>query len=225
MLYNHVKTPVWIWDTKSESLCPECKAPLVARRGDRVVWHWAHLPSSHGRSCGVEAESGWHLQMKLAYAGFKGWESERPETYMGSRHIVDAAKPAARSAREFVHTINMDRLRAKHRALAELRYDTLWIYDGGEFASSRRKWIARGGLKNLLTPRAFDAHKITGGLVHMHGDGPRETGLWRHWMDNIWFPCEGGAAIAVMEAYEESHRKWEEIMRVAEGVAEIGCAK
>lgn len=40
--------------------CPGCGEPLQSRQGDRVVWHFAHLPGasgrdSQGRSCGESA--------------------------------------------------------------------------------------------------------------------------------------------------------------------------
>ena len=217
MLFNHLKIPVWKWDGKVESLCPECKAPLVARRGDLVIWHWAHHPVRNGapRECGVEPESGWHLQMKMAYAGFDGWLSEEPVVIGGVRYALDAVSDRGGRVREFVHSINLARLARKCEALKKMDgYEVMWVYDGTEFASLRRRWGNKGEVRGLLKPLALDAHRMTGGLVHMHGVGARETGLWRHWKDNIWFPCEGEASKAVLAAYQGAKTKWDQIYSV-----------
>ena len=61
MIYNHDRVAVWDWGG-DESLCPECGHSLIAKRGDIVVWHWAHKPVTGGKSCICpHKESIWHL--------------------------------------------------------------------------------------------------------------------------------------------------------------------
>jgi hypothetical protein len=42
--------------------CFECGAPMVAKTGDLIVWHWAHR--AENPECGLSGESEWHLTWK-----------------------------------------------------------------------------------------------------------------------------------------------------------------
>src|SRR5262245_13341052 len=57
MLLNHERKGPHNWDDAVPSLCPDCGARLVARRGMVVVWHWAHQAATQGgggTGCGAE---------------------------------------------------------------------------------------------------------------------------------------------------------------------------
>jgi hypothetical protein len=42
--------------------CADCAQPMIAKTGDVVIWHWAHLAENPG--CGAAGETGWHLEWK-----------------------------------------------------------------------------------------------------------------------------------------------------------------
>lgn len=200
MILNHERRTVSEWRDGRESLCPECGGRLVARRGDVVVWHWAHRPAARGRaSCPFE-ESRWHLRWKDVYRAFAGWDIEVPVAAGGLRYRADAMNRSAGKVREFVHSLSPYYVE-KHRALSKSGYDVRWIMDGEAFASGRRKEVARGGIRRLLKPSAFLLHRDVGGvLVHFEG------GLWREWRHDIWFPVSGGVARELVRRFGAAGR-------------------
>ena len=79
MLLNHARKTPRDWDDAVPSLCPDCGAPLLARRGRVAIWHWAHRAAAAGGEGGCGAtETQWHLLWKSVYLDFPGWEIEVP---------------------------------------------------------------------------------------------------------------------------------------------------
>jgi len=195
MLLNHARKPVWDWDLALPSSCPECNGPLLARRGDRVVWHWAHRPGPVARQrCGHE-ETDWHLKWKLAYLQLPGWEIEQPVEIAGKTYRLDATNMSTGRVREFVHSLSPS-YAGKHRALAGSGYDILWLFDGQEFGSARWEICRGGGLRRLLKPRAADLlDEVGSALAHFHDR------LWRHWRHNVWYPLDSPVSARLLAAY------------------------
>ena len=42
--------------------CADCAQPMIAKTGDVVIWHWAHLAAPG--SCAAAGETPWHLEWK-----------------------------------------------------------------------------------------------------------------------------------------------------------------
>lgn len=196
MILNHNRTPVWKWQGE-ESLCPDCQGQLIARRGDIVVWHWAHHARLQGRQICGHSESEWHLRMKLAYLNFQDWEIEVPIQVGGRKLRLDARSKRTEQIREFVHSLSPYYVE-KHYLLKTNNCKVLWIFDGEEFRSLRAFAVRGGGQKNFLKPSAYETWEWTGGLVHWNNK------LWRNWRGNIWYPCTGPLAREVCSRFEMS---------------------
>lgn len=67
--------------------CFECGAPMIAKTGDVVIWHWAH--KAENPACGLSSESEWHLTWKSL--GLPGTQEIRSEN--GKRR-ADVLSPA-----------------------------------------------------------------------------------------------------------------------------------
>lgn len=194
MIYNHERLTVGQAQPSQESLCPECRGPLVAKRGDMVAWHWAHKPCPEGRASCPFVESQWHLKWKEVYLGFSGWDIEVPVLAGGRQYRADAMNPSTGKIREFVHSLSPYYVE-KHHALKKAGYDVCWIMDGGAFASGRRKERAKGGIGRLLKPSALLLHQDIGVLVHFDG------ALWKEWRHDIWFPMFGDVAQGLVRRF------------------------
>lgn len=200
MFLNHARQFVGQWDGRSPSLCPQCAAPLVPRRGDWVRWHWAHYPSTHTSARCAYEESAWHMRWKQIYLTL-GWQIEVPIAVRGTRFILDAMNPKTGRIREFVHSLSPAYL-VKHSHLVQAGYDILWIFDGHEFISARARIVAKGGKKHYLKPLAYDTAHYLNVLVHDYQWGCLAyQDLWREWKKNIWFPIDGDHSKKLLELY------------------------
>jgi hypothetical protein len=199
MLLNHARKSPVDWDDALPSLCPDCGASLIPRRGRVVIWHWAHRGQHHGAAGGAVGcdarETFWHAAWKSVYHQFPGWDIEVPLALNGKRYRLDAARLSRSKAREFVHSLSEGYV-AKHLDLRASGLDVLWIYDGGTFAARRRRPIRGGGLKHLLKPKARWLHARVGGLVH-HGGA-----LWREWKADCWYPLESDLTQRLVAAFD-----------------------
>ncbi len=205
MLLNHQRKTPHSWDDAMPSLCPDCHAELIPRRGRVLVWHWAHRVSAATGSvhCGGAGETLWHLLWKNTYRGFAGWDIEVPLTIAGKAYRLDAATLRRGKVREFVHSLSESYL-AKHLALRDSGLDVLWIYDGARFVAERRREIRRGGVKHLLKPKARWLHGRVGGLVHWGGK------LWHEWKHDCWYPLETDTTARLLLAFTTHQAEREE---------------
>lgn len=195
MLTNHKREFVSQW-AGGESLCPDCRGELIARRGDVMPWHWAHKPNTTNRNVCGWSETNWHLTWKEAvknYGQEKGWQVEVPIQINGKKYRLDAAKVVdgkVVEAYEFVHSLS-ESYTAKHTMLRLYGIPVLWVFDGEEFASARAEYKPSKhgrGHKNLLKPKAqdlftflsADGHKGSTALVHWE---PKSGGMF-------WFQYE-----------------------------------
>jgi hypothetical protein len=201
MLYNAQRKRVRDWIPGDISTCPECQSSLIAKRGEIVIWHWAHRPTgdtvADREPCG-HSESQWHLAWKATYDDFPQWTVEQPVE--GFR--VDAANLATGRLREFIHCLS-PYYAGKHKILSRLDYEIQWIFDGNEFVSQKTWPMRKDGMKDLLKPKAFDVFKQLGGRCWVHWDGR----LWKHWKENIWYPRKGAERLLMAV---ERHLRCEE---------------
>jgi hypothetical protein len=224
MILNQVRTPVWAWDGKAESKCPMCGEPLVARRCQDRVWHWAHKPHTNQKegTCLFD-DSEWALQWRLGYHMFPGWQIEVPKKDgTGQVHLVHAINPKTRQVREFVSHIN-DKLNPRFNFLANAQsHQVCWMFNGNEWVRNGANAAAQGGFRDFLKPKAqklYDAIFLNGQNALVHIPGPGGGTLYREWiktMDKatgkplpqpertgIWFPLTGEAALAVLNNFSK----------------------
>ena len=66
--------------------CPNCDSALVAKCGERRVWHWAHRATLH---CDHwwENQTEWHRTWKNEFPA--EWQEIVHRTNNGERHIAD----------------------------------------------------------------------------------------------------------------------------------------
>ncbi len=205
MLLNHERKTPRGWDDALPSLCPDCHASLIPRRGRILVWHWAHKATpgdSSGDGCS-STETQWHLLWKDVYHGFDKWEIEVPVTVGGAYFRLDAARMGSKKAREFVHSLS-EKYILKHLALKGSDFDILWIFDGEQFVAERRRHIRGGGFKHLLKPKARWLHNRIGGLVHWDDD------LWREWRSDCWYPVRSDVTQRLVESFNENRSRREQ---------------
>jgi len=183
MLYNHLRQLVRDATPGEPSLCPLCDAGLIARRGEIVVWHWAHRAKRSG-TC-PHQETDWHLAWKAAYVRFPAWEVERRITIGETVYVLDAVNLNTGRVREFVHSLSPYYV-GKHRALLAAGYDVTWIMHGEPFFSTKGHFIRKGGIRRLLRPKAQELADALGDrLLVQVGDQ-----LYRHWRERIYYPTE-----------------------------------
>jgi hypothetical protein len=214
VLFNHRRQRVQDHIHGDESLCPLCASPLIARRGEVVIWHWAHRAVVHGRAACPFEESTWHLAWKAAYLGCPGWKVEYPIEIEGHKYVLDAFNPTTGRVREFVHSLS-PYYRAKHLALRQRYADISWLFDGDEFVSLRKYITHDGGSwHKLLKPRALLAadELVPDALVHFGGE------ILRRWRFdcNIWYPLEGNNVEYMLDRFDQTRQDSALLARVAE---------
>jgi hypothetical protein len=201
MLFNHRHQQVADY-TEGDSLCPLCSGPLIAKRGDIVIWHWAHKAKPNDRNGCPFAESAWHLSWKSAYLNFKDWEVEYPIVIDGQKYVIDAVNPATGRVREFVHSLS-PYYEAKHQRLLHQFTDISWLFDYRVFGSSRGEYCRDGrGVKNLLKPRAL----LCAQTLQPHAKVHLGAKIMRCWKENIWYPIDSGKADRVIECQAQAMR-------------------
>ena len=115
---------------RAKAECPACSAPVIAKCGTRVVWHWAHAA---GRHCDPwwENETDWH----------RTWKSQVPEAWRevvmfddrsGEKHIADI-----RTDTGFVIELQHSAMTPEELRSREQFYERMiWIVDARPFAAS-----------------------------------------------------------------------------------------
>ena len=199
MLYNAQRTRVGDWQQGELSTCPDCQRSLFARRGELVIWHWAHYAQNGERRapCG-HVETVWHLQWKNTYDALPNWTIEAPIN--GFR--VDAVNSRTRAVREFIHSLS-PYYRTKHHCLSQLNYDVRWIFDGYVFVSDRLRQRRGGAFAKLLKPLAYNLHCQLNNRCWVHF----MNRLWREWRNNVWYPRQDEAAERLLQAFSEASQQ------------------
>lgn len=201
MILNQLRTPVWAWDGKSESKCPMCGEPLVARRCKDRVWHWAHKPHTNQKenTCLFD-DSEWALKWRLGYHMFDGWKIEEPKvlpvvalppgTTVPPKRVIllHAINPTTKQVREFIGHINEANEGRFNFLLGAQNHNVMWMIDGKQWARALAKSVGnadRKGYKDFLKPKAqalYERICKAGQNALVHIDGPNGGTLYREWV-------------------------------------------
>jgi competence protein CoiA len=112
---------------RSKAVCPECAAPVRAKCGKLVTWHWAHL-------AGVPNCDPWHEETEWHRWWKSRWPAQCVEQTIareGVRHRADVKTP--RMVVEFQHSpISHDEIQERERFYGRMAwvFDARSAYDG-----------------------------------------------------------------------------------------------
>jgi competence protein CoiA len=99
------------------AVCPLCREPMLAKCGEIVIWHWAHI-SREECDAWAEPESDWHRRWKLCLEGLE------TEVLMGP-HRADIVAPDGRVV-ELQHSpIRPDAIRLREAFYRRM----VWLVD------------------------------------------------------------------------------------------------
>lgn len=208
MILNSQRTAVWNWDGSAETKCPMCNEPLVARRCQDRVWHWAHKPHTNQKqgTCLFD-DSPWALKWRLGYLMFDGWKIEVPKQLAPKLKTLDkltqqtillhAVKPVTErmielgekgKVREFVGHINDANEDRFKFLMGATNHDVLWFFDGKEWTRALARQVGkddRKGYKEFLKPKAqalYERICAAGQTALVHIEGPDGGTLYREWV-------------------------------------------
>jgi len=109
---------------KQQGLCPNCSQPVIAKCGDKKVWHWAHRSIS---SCDSwwEPETEWHRNWKNNYPS--DWQEVILfDEQTNEKHIADI-----RSVHKLVIEFQHSAIKPEERISREKFYkNMIWVVDG-----------------------------------------------------------------------------------------------
>ncbi|MGV0949284.1 MAG: hypothetical protein ACOYB3_01335 [Azonexus sp.] len=196
-----------------------CGEPLVARRCQDRVWHWAHKPHTNQKqgTCLFD-DSPWSLKWRLGYLMFPGWEIEKPRKIpSGKTILIHSVNPTTKNVREFIGHINEANEDRFQFLLGAQNHNVVWMLDGKQWARALAKKVGdKGGIKDLLKPKAqalYERICAAGQNALVHIDGPNGGTLYKEWTKvipgdtnkpehtGIWFPLMGDRALAVLDNY------------------------
>ncbi len=115
--------------------CLGCRAPMVAKCGEKRIWHWAHRVK---RTCDSwwESEKPWHRLWKDHFP--EDWQEIRHPAENGEVHISDV-KTDKGWVIEFQHShLKPDERRARDNFYPKL----VWVVDGTRLKKSRSQFSA-----------------------------------------------------------------------------------
>lgn len=113
--------------------CPGCRRPVLAKCGEIVRSHWAHLPNTDCSWANHPGETPWHADWKLTCS-----DAARVEHTNGD-HRADVISPAGHAI-EFQHSpIDPVSIRARERHWVRGH----WIYDGVGTEDGQRLRLSR----------------------------------------------------------------------------------
>ena len=118
---------------KATATCPCCDSEVVAKCGDKKVWHWAHK-SKQMCDHWWENETQWHRDWKNCFP--EEWQEVVHFAEDGEKHIADVKTPSGLVI-EFQHSaIKPDEQRSR-----ELFYrKMIWIVDGTRLKTDRERF-------------------------------------------------------------------------------------
>lgn len=109
---------------KQQGLCPNCSQPVIAKCGDRKIWHWAHR---NIRTCDSwwEPETEWHRLWKNNFP--TEWqETVLFEELTNEKHIADV-----RTIHNLVIEFQHSHIDSNERNSREKFYKNMvWVVDG-----------------------------------------------------------------------------------------------
>lgn len=197
-LHNHLGLTPDEHPEGEPSRCVECDAPLLARRGELVIHHWAHYPDRSGtRQCLLaEGESWRHLLLKTVLASaatealgprWPPWRVEVPWEAEGRRYVIDAVgrlptedmfqSRSKVTMVEIIHSLSA-RYVEKHETLLASGEEVIWIFDGAVFLSRNYRWVRNQGIKHLLKPQAETLAQKLGASAFVYANNL----FWSPWI-------------------------------------------
>lgn len=146
--------------------CPGCGSDLIARCGERKVWHWAHKGRRH---CDQwwENETQWHRDWKSNFP--LEWQEVGARDDDGELHIADVRTPSGLVV-EFQHSYLRP---AEARKRTQFHNPMLWVVD-----ATRRPTDPTQFKKCLQDARQ---HRFSEGTVY-EVYWPEEVRLFREWI-------------------------------------------
>lgn len=112
--------------------CPDCTAPMLAKTGDTVIWHWAHDVTSP--NCVSAGESEWHLGWKIL-----GPEGSQ-ERAVGNRR-ADVLAPGGFAVEFQKSAMTAAEVRAREDDWR--RHGLVWVFDATEARGEGRLALSR----------------------------------------------------------------------------------
>lgn len=115
---------------QAKGTCQVCGEEALAKCGNKIVWHWAHVSRKHCDSW-WENETEWHRQWKSHYP--EEWqEIVLSDKSTGEKHIADV-RTASQLAIEFQNSpMPSDELHAREQFYGKL----VWIVNGSSFRNN-----------------------------------------------------------------------------------------
>ena len=144
--------------------CRDCGHPMVAKRGQHRVWHWAHWKS---KDCDPwwEPETEWHRSWKNQFPA--AWREIGQTAQSGERHRADV-----KTERGLVLEFQYSALREAERVSREEFYTRLvWVVHANRRRRDRKKFFF--SLSGPLNPAAWSL-----GTFSIHRD---DSALLRDW--------------------------------------------
>jgi competence protein CoiA len=161
--------------------CPTCGEPMVARCGEKNIWHWAHRSS---RRCDPwwENETEWHRAWKGRFPAH--WQEIVHRAVDGEKHIADV-----KTDHGWVLEFQNSYIKPEERRARETFYPKmLWVVNGARRKKDRQQFLEaweRGVPvgNNSLVRRAFSDDCVllrewAGGLAPAFVDFVEEPVLW-----------------------------------------------
>ncbi|MDY0142432.1 MAG: competence protein CoiA family protein [Bacteroidales bacterium] len=109
---------------KQQGICPICSQPVIAKCGDKKVWHWAHRSNA---SCDSwwEPETEWHRNWKNNYP------TEWQETVLFDEQTEEKHIADVRTIHNLVIEFQHSTIKQEERISREKFYkNMLWVVDG-----------------------------------------------------------------------------------------------
>lgn len=133
------------------AVCPQCEAPVIAKTGRIVTWHWAHQ-SLEDCDPWSEPETRWHLSWKRLLSrdtpAGPACMVEQVITRDGETHRADVVNPAGRVLELQHSSISPADIEARERFYGRM----WWLFDAREpYASDRLRLPRKVAEPNTYT--------------------------------------------------------------------------
>ncbi len=131
---------------KAIGVCPCCGTEMIAKCGNRKIWHWAHktkITCDHW----WENETQWHRDWKNCFSD--EWQEVIHFSDDGEKHIADVKTPSGLVI-EFQHSAIGPEEVASREAFYK---NMIWIVDGSRLSREAKR------LSELFHPQFFELEK------------------------------------------------------------------
>lgn len=126
-----------------KATCPLCTSPVLAKCGEIVTWHWAHV-SSHDCDPWAEPDNKWHRSWQLKFP------PEWAEVVLGG-HRADLKTPNGLVI-ELQHSgISPSEIREREEFYGQM----IWLFDSMAF-ESRLEFYEQGDFVNPWIPASWN---------------------------------------------------------------------